>query len=87
MGNEIGAVLKKTPLFANLTDGELLALAARTSRKRYQQGEHLFSEGDPCTGFFLWRRARFAFSSCRQRVVNKFWLWKAGELFRRASGL
>lgn len=53
MGNETGAVLKKTPLFANLTDGELLALAARTSRKRYQQGEHLFAEGDPCKGLFL----------------------------------
>src|SRR5713101_2291305 len=53
MTNDTGAVLKKTPLFANLTTGELQALAARTSRKRFQQGEHLFAEGDPCTGLFL----------------------------------
>lgn len=53
MSNETGAVLKRTPLFANLTEGELQALAARTSRKRYKQGEHLFAEGDPCTGLFL----------------------------------
>jgi CRP/FNR family transcriptional regulator, cyclic AMP receptor protein len=53
MSNETGAVLKKTPLFANLTEGELQALAARTSSKRYKQGEHLFAEGDPCTGLFL----------------------------------
>jgi CRP/FNR family cyclic AMP-dependent transcriptional regulator len=53
MSNDTGAVLKKTPLFANLTEGELQALAARTSRKRYNRGEHLFAEGDPCTGLFL----------------------------------
>ncbi len=53
MSNDTRAVLKKTPLFANLTEGELQALAARTSRKRYKQGEHLFAEGDPCTGLFL----------------------------------
>lgn len=53
MSNETGAVLKRTPLFANLTEGELQALAARTSRKRFLQGEHLFAEGDPCTGLFL----------------------------------
>jgi CRP/FNR family cyclic AMP-dependent transcriptional regulator len=53
MSNDTGAVLKKTPLFANLTEGELRALAARTYRKRFRQGEHLFAEGDSCTGLFL----------------------------------
>jgi CRP/FNR family transcriptional regulator len=53
MSNETGAVLKKTPLFANLTEAELQTLAARTSRKRFRQGEHLFAEGDRCTGLFL----------------------------------
>src|SRR5215471_13884637 len=53
MSNDTGAVLKKTPLFANLTETELQALTARTSRKRFQQGEQLFSEGDPCSGLFL----------------------------------
>lgn len=53
MSNGTEAVLKKTPLFANLTDRELQALAARTSKKRFQQGELLFAEGDPCIGLFL----------------------------------
>ncbi len=53
MSNDTGAVLKKTPLFASLTEAELKALATRTSRKRFRQGEHLFAEGDPCTGLFL----------------------------------
>jgi CRP/FNR family transcriptional regulator, cyclic AMP receptor protein len=53
MSSETGAVLKKTPLFANLTEDELRALDARTSRRRFQRGEHLFAEGDPCKGLFL----------------------------------
>lgn len=47
------AVLRKTPLFASLTEKELQALAARTLRRRFQRGELLFGEGDPCTGLFL----------------------------------
>ena len=47
------AILRKTPLFANLTDAEMHALAARTSRKRFRRDEQLFAEGDPCTGLFL----------------------------------
>ena len=53
MTNNTEAILKKTPLFANLTSAELQALAMRTTRKRFQQGEQLFAEGDPCTGLFL----------------------------------
>src|SRR5690348_6603136 len=46
-------VLRRTPLFASLTEKELQALAARTTRRRFQRGELLFGEGDPCTGLFL----------------------------------
>ena len=53
MANDTVTVLKKTPLFANLTEEELLALAARTSRRRFQKEESLFAEGDPCDGLFL----------------------------------
>jgi CRP-like cAMP-binding protein len=53
MGNDTGPILRKTPLFANLTEVELEALVRRTSRKRFQQGEQLFAEGNPCTGLFL----------------------------------
>lgn len=47
------AVLRKTPLFASLTEKELEALAARTIRRQFRRGELLFSEGDPCSGLFL----------------------------------
>jgi CRP/FNR family transcriptional regulator len=47
------AVLKKTPLFAGLTESELRALAARATRKKYDRGQLLFGEGDPCAGLFL----------------------------------
>ncbi len=53
MADGTEAILRKTPLFATLTDTEMQALAARTSRKRFQRDEQLFAEGDPCTGLFL----------------------------------
>lgn len=53
MTDNIQAVLRKTPLFASLTQEEMQALAARTSKKRLQRGELLFGEGDPCAGLFL----------------------------------
>jgi CRP/FNR family transcriptional regulator len=46
-------VLRKTPLFASLTENEMQALARRVTTKRFQRGELLFSEGDSCTGLFL----------------------------------
>jgi hypothetical protein len=46
-------VLRKTPLFASLTEQEMHALATRVSKKHFQQGELLFGEGDSCTGLFL----------------------------------
>ena len=53
MANGTEAILRKTPLFASLTDVEMQALAGRTSRKRFQKDEQLFAEGDPCSGLFL----------------------------------
>jgi CRP/FNR family transcriptional regulator len=53
MVDDTVAILKKAPLFANLTRTELLALAERTSRRRFVRDEHLFAEGDPCDGLFL----------------------------------
>jgi len=53
MSGNTEAILRKTPLFASLTEAELKALAARTARKRFQKDEQLFAEGDPCTGLFL----------------------------------
>src|SRR6516164_7248804 len=53
MNGSAEAILRKTPLFANLTETEMHALAARTTRKRFQKEEQLFAEGDPCTGLYL----------------------------------
>lgn len=47
------AVLRKTPLFASLTETEMAALASRVTKRHFQRGELLFGEGDPCTGLFL----------------------------------
>ncbi|HXZ20920.1 MAG TPA: Crp/Fnr family transcriptional regulator, partial [Candidatus Acidoferrales bacterium] len=53
MGENYEAVLRKTPLFANLTDEEMRALRARVTSRQLQRGELLFSEGDPCAGLYL----------------------------------
>ena len=53
MSDGTEAILRKTPLFASLTDVEMQALATRTSRKRFPKDEQLFAEGDPCSGLFL----------------------------------
>jgi CRP/FNR family transcriptional regulator len=53
MTENVEAVLRKTPLFASLTEQEMHALATRVSKKRFQRGELLFGEGDSCTGLFL----------------------------------
>lgn len=47
------AILRKTPLFANLTETEMRALCARANNKQFHRGELLFNEGDACTGLFL----------------------------------
>ncbi|HXY25486.1 MAG TPA: Crp/Fnr family transcriptional regulator [Candidatus Acidoferrum sp.] len=53
MTESIERVLRKTPLFANLTEAEMRALASRVTRKSLKQGEQLFAEGDSCAGLFL----------------------------------
>jgi CRP/FNR family cyclic AMP-dependent transcriptional regulator len=53
MSENVQTVLRKTPLFASLTENEMHALASRVSKKRVQRGELLFGEGDPCKGLYL----------------------------------
>jgi|SRR5579885_837013 CRP/FNR family transcriptional regulator len=53
MLDDTEAVLKQSPLFAGLNEKELHALAHRTVRKRFHQGEQLFAEGDACNGLYL----------------------------------
>jgi CRP/FNR family transcriptional regulator len=42
------ATLRRVPLFAELSKQELGAIAERATRKRYEQGFIVFSEGDTC---------------------------------------
>ena len=53
MDEKVEMILRRTQLFASLTEQEMRALAARVSRKNFPQGALLFGEGDSCTGLFL----------------------------------
>ena len=46
-------VLRKTQLFAKLTESEMQMLCARVSKMHFGRGETLFSEGDQCRGLFV----------------------------------
>ena len=47
------AVLSRVALFADLSEQELNALAHRTVKHHVRSGETIFTEGDPCQGFFI----------------------------------
>ena len=53
MNEIVKTILRKTPLFASLTEKEIEALAGRVSNRHFQQAALLFNEGDPCKGLFL----------------------------------
>ena len=53
MTENVKMVLRKTPLFASLTEQEMHALAKRVSTMHFQRGQLLFGEGDSCMGLFL----------------------------------
>jgi CRP-like cAMP-binding protein len=47
------SVLRKTPIFASLSEVEMHALCARVNNRNFRRGELLFNEGDRCSGLFL----------------------------------
>jgi CRP/FNR family cyclic AMP-dependent transcriptional regulator len=49
----VSEVLREASLFAALSAPELDALAKRTSIRSLDPGEILFSEGQPCSGFYV----------------------------------
>ena len=51
-----GEVLRRVPLFADLSDTEVKFLAERAVPRRYAPGELIFSEGDVCSGLFVVER-------------------------------
>ena len=46
--SDVIAMLRRVPLFAELSDQQLEAIAERATRKRYEPGSTVFSEGDAC---------------------------------------
>jgi CRP/FNR family cyclic AMP-dependent transcriptional regulator len=53
MADSVEAVLRRAPIFAGLTEAEMHSLGRRVSKRHFQRGELLFSEGDTCQGLFL----------------------------------
>jgi CRP-like cAMP-binding protein len=53
LNNQKLETLSRCPLFKGLNAGELSELAAIAVEKRYQAGETMFYEGEPCTGLFV----------------------------------
>ena len=51
--SSIFKALKAGALFATLTDVEMESLTRRVRPRSVAAGELLFSEGDPCTGFYI----------------------------------
>jgi len=47
------SILSRVPLFADLSEEELHALANHTVSQRVNSGQQIFSEGDPCQGFYV----------------------------------
>ncbi len=47
------AALKKVAMFADLSDQELAFLAERAVPYRFQPGQAVFSEGEPCQGLYV----------------------------------
>jgi CRP/FNR family cyclic AMP-dependent transcriptional regulator len=46
-------LFQQVALFAGMTPAEAEALAGRAVEKRYEAGQVLFHEGDPCSGLFI----------------------------------
>lgn len=46
-------VLRRVPIFADLSDTEFSFLAERAVPRKYESGELMFAEGDPCAGLFV----------------------------------
>src|SRR6476661_7391242 len=49
----IALTLQKVPIFSGLTDSQLEFLTTRTVQRNFDNGELIFSEGDPCAGLYV----------------------------------
>jgi CRP/FNR family transcriptional regulator, cyclic AMP receptor protein len=51
--SDLLGTLRRLPLFIDLSDEELAAIAKDVTRRRYKRGEAIFSEGDPCNELLI----------------------------------
>lgn len=49
----ITQTLSRVPIFSGLTEQQLAFLTERTVERKFENGEMVFSEGDPCAGLFV----------------------------------
>ena len=47
------SLLKRVPIFSSLSEPEFAFLAIHLVQRRFQAGELIFSEGDPCSGLYI----------------------------------
>lgn len=71
---DITQILKRIPLFQELSQEQLDYLASATREKRLQKGEMLFQKGDPARGFYavVYGQVKLAFPSAQgnEKVVE-----------------
>jgi len=69
-----GPTLRKTALFADLAENDLNYLIDRVVSRKFQAGEMIFSEGDPCPGLWVIESGRVkifkAAASGREQVLT-----------------
>ena len=51
--NTVAEVLRRVPIFSELTETEIKFLSERAVPRRFAAGELLFNEGDACAGLFV----------------------------------
>ncbi len=47
------AILKRVPIFSSLSETEFAFLTSRLAQRKYDAGELVFGEGDPCAGLYV----------------------------------
>lgn len=74
VSDSVETVLRKTPLFASLSDEEMHALRHRVVSRKCDRGEILFHEGDACRGLYLVGNGKIriykASASGREQVLS-----------------
>lgn len=72
---EIQNFLQKAPIFANINQEQLQAIAHITIIQNYKKGEILFWEGDEATGFFIVKNGRikvFKIGNNKEQIIHIF---------------